>query len=65
MIDADYRGEVKVLLFNFSDAPFEVKEGDRIAQMIIEVIAETVLEEVKELEASKRNEGGFGSTGVN
>lgn len=65
VIDADYRGEVKVLLFNFSDVAFEVKEGDRIAQMIIEVMAETVLQEETELQPSKRNEGGFGSTGVN
>ena len=66
VIDSDYRGEVKVLLFNFSDDEFVVNVGDRIAQMIIEKIAETKLEKIKtQHSASQRGEGGFGSTGVN
>ena len=64
MIDADYRGEVKVLLFNFGDEDFKVEKGERICQLIIERIALTKLEEVKELDDSKRGAGGFGSTGT-
>ena len=64
VVDADYRGEVKVLLFNHSDDDFEVKEGDRIAQMIIEKYTLTALEEVEELSETERGAGGFGSTGV-
>ena len=64
VIDSDYRGEVKVLLFNFSDTDFKVAEGDRIAQMIIEKYTITALEEVKELDDTVRGEGGFGSTGI-
>ena len=62
-IDADYRGEVKVLLINLSDMPFEIKDGDRIAQMIIarHENAEWIL--VEELPETKRGAGGFGSTG--
>ena len=65
VIDSDYRGEVKVLLFNFSEEDFQIKEGDRIAQLIIEQIGLTQLEEVKDLDSTDRNEGGFGSTGIN
>ena len=64
MVDSDYRGEVKVLLFNFSDADFQVNEGDHIAQMIIEKYTMTQLTEVEELDTTVRGEGGFGSTGV-
>ena len=64
VIDADYRGEVKVLLFNLSDADFEVKAEDRIAQIIIEKYTLTELVEVEELSETVRGEGGFGSTGV-
>ena len=64
VVDADYRGEVKVLLFNHSDEAFEVKEGDRIAQMIIEKYTMTALEEVQDLSETERGAGGFGSTGV-
>jgi hypothetical protein len=57
--------KVHVLLFNFSDNDFEVKYGDRIAQMIIEKITMTEIEEVVgDLEGTLRGEGGFGSTGV-
>lgn len=63
VIDADYRGQVKVLLFNHADADYEVKEGDRIAQLVLERIVTPEVEEVKELEESVRGAGGFGSTG--
>ena len=64
VIDADYRGPVGVILFNFGDMDFEVKEGDRIAQLILEKIVVPEIEEVESLEATERGEGGFGSTGV-
>ncbi|EGT54310.1 hypothetical protein CAEBREN_12068 [Caenorhabditis brenneri] len=63
VIDSDYRGEVKVLLFNFGDADFEVKKGDRIAQLILEQIAHCRYEQVDSLEDTERGAGGFGSTG--
>lgn len=65
VIDADYRGPVGVVLFNFSDADFHVKEGDRIAQLVIERIATPEVLEVEDLDATQRGAGGFGSTGVN
>lgn len=64
VIDADYRGQVKVLLFNHNDADFAVAEGDRVAQLIIERIYTPEVVEVAELEESVRGAGGFGSTGV-
>jgi len=63
VIDADYRGEVKVLLFNFSDVDFTVKQGDRIAQLVLERIYTPEVLVVEELEESIRGAGGFGSTG--
>ncbi|KAI6382952.1 Deoxyuridine 5'-triphosphate nucleotidohydrolase [Pyricularia grisea] len=63
VIDADYRGQVKVLLFNHSDADFKVEEGDRVAQLVIERIYTPEVVEVQELEESVRGAGGFGSTG--
>jgi dUTP pyrophosphatase len=65
VIDADYRGPVKVLLFNHADTDFAVKEGDRVAQLVIERIYTPEVVEVQELEASVRGAGGFGSTGTN
>ncbi|KAL1883112.1 hypothetical protein VTK73DRAFT_9479 [Phialemonium thermophilum] len=65
VIDADYRGPVKVLLFNHSDTDFSVREGDRIAQLILERIYNPPVVQVAELEASVRGAGGFGSTGIN
>ena len=65
VIDADYRGPVKVLLFNHGEADFEVKEGDRVAQLVIERIYTPEVLEVQELEESVRGVGGFGSTGTN
>ena len=64
VIDADYRGEVRVLLFNLSDVDFTVKAEDRIAQIIIEKYTPCELVEVEELTATVRGAGGFGSTGV-
>lgn len=67
VIDADYRGEVKVVLFNHAKKDFEVKKGDRIAQLILEKITLAEVEEItqEELTATDRGEGGFGSTGQN
>lgn len=63
VIDADYRGEVKVILFNFSETDFAIKEGDRIAQLVIERIYTPEVVVVEKLETSVRGAGGFGSTG--
>ncbi|KAL3457049.1 dUTPase-like protein [Aspergillus heterothallicus] len=65
VIDADYRGEVKVLLFNFSDVDFTVQEGDRVAQLVLERIFTPEVAVVEELAESVRGVGGFGSTGTN
>ncbi|GKV29895.1 hypothetical protein SLEP1_g38772 [Rubroshorea leprosula] len=64
VIDADYRGPLGVILFNHSDADFEVKAGDRIAQLIIERIMTPDVVEVEDLDSTVRGAGGFGSTGV-
>ena len=63
-IDADYRGEVKVLLINLSEKHFIVNDGDRIAQMVIAEFLQPKFELVEELSTTKRGEGGFGSTGT-
>lgn len=63
VIDADYRGQVKILLFNLSDDDFAVSEGDRVAQLVLERIYTPEVLEVAELEESVRGAGGFGSTG--
>ncbi|WP_299208196.1 dUTP diphosphatase [uncultured Dokdonia sp.] len=63
-IDADYRGEVGVILVNLSNEPFTIQNGERIAQMIIAQHAQAVWEEVTELSSTERGAGGFGSTGV-
>ncbi|OVA18692.1 DeoxyUTP pyrophosphatase [Macleaya cordata] len=64
VIDADYRGPIGVILFNHSDVDFEVKLGDRIAQLIIEKIMTPDVLEVEDLDSTVRGIGGFGSTGV-
>ncbi|KAK8642439.1 hypothetical protein V6N13_011782 [Hibiscus sabdariffa] len=64
VIDADYRGPLGVILFNYSDVEFEVKVGDRIAQLIIEKIMTPDVLEVEDLDSTTRGGGGFGSTGV-
>ncbi|KAL1585549.1 hypothetical protein WHR41_05728 [Cladosporium halotolerans] len=63
VIDADYRGPLKVLLFNFSEVDFKVEEGERVAQLIIERIYTPEVVVVEELEQTVRGVGGFGSTG--
>lgn len=62
-IDADYRGEVKVILVNLSDTVFTVNPGDRIAQMVIARYEKAEWEECESLDETSRGEGGFGSTG--
>ena len=63
-IDADYRGELKVILINLSDKVFVVEKGLRIAQMVLCPVVKAKLKEVTELENTKRGSGGFGSTGI-
>ena len=63
-IDADYRGEVKVLLINFSDQAFEINNGDRIAQMIVARHEKVDWQEVEVLNETLRGAGGYGHTGV-
>ncbi|MBW2598804.1 MAG: dUTP diphosphatase [Deltaproteobacteria bacterium] len=62
-IDADYRGEVKILIINHGDKPFAVKRGDRIAQMVIHKIYRASWNMTDNLEITKRGDGGFGHTG--
>jgi dUTP pyrophosphatase len=62
-IDSDYRGEIKILLVNLSDSLQVIQQGDRIAQMIVQKVERAIFEEVKELNTTARNHGGFGSTG--
>ena len=62
-IDADYRGEVKVILINLGQEPFVIKRGERIAQMVIAPVTRGELSVVTKLDETKRGAGGFGSTG--
>lgn len=62
-IDADYRGEIKVLLVNLGAAPIVIRPGDRIAQLVIAPVARAEIVEVGELGPSSRGSGGFGHTG--
>jgi dUTP pyrophosphatase len=64
VIDADYRGEVKVLLFNHGKQPFLIKDGDQIAQMILEKYKKTEIEETEDLKETTRGTKGFGSSGI-
>ena len=63
-IDADYRGEIKVILINLSDKVFIVEKGLRIAQMVVCPVIKVSLKEVTNLEITERGSGGFGSTGI-
>ena len=63
-IDADYRGELKVLLVNLSDQPVIINHGDRVAQMVIAKYERAEFEQVDSLEDTERGAGGFGSTGI-
>jgi len=62
-IDADYRGEIKILLINFSDTDFQISDGDRIAQMIVASHAQVEWQEVELLTETARGSGGYGHTG--
>ena len=63
VIDAGYRGEILVALLNTTQAPYEIKAGDKIAQMVIQPVESPALVEVSDLDDTSRGEGGFGSTG--
>ncbi|MBQ9357753.1 MAG: dUTP diphosphatase [Prevotella sp.] len=63
-IDADYRGEVGVLLINLSDEPFTIDDGERIAQMVVASHEQAVFQEVQALDETERGAGGYGHTGV-
>jgi dUTP pyrophosphatase len=62
-VDADYRGEINVLLINHGEAPFPIRRGERIAQMVIAPVVQAELIPVASLSATDRGGGGFGSTG--
>jgi dUTP pyrophosphatase len=62
-VDADYRGEVKVLLVNLSSQPFTLRRGERIAQLVVAPVSQVSLVELTVLDDTERGEGGFGSTG--
>ncbi|WP_128894192.1 dUTP diphosphatase [Longirhabdus pacifica] len=63
-IDADYRGEVKVLLINHGQEPFTIERNERVAQMVIQIVPQISIQQVEELSETDRGEGGFGHTGV-
>lgn len=63
-VDSDYRGEVKVILANLGDEPFEITRGMRIAQMVIAPVTQVRVAEISEISETSRGAGGFGSTGV-
>ena len=63
-IDADYRGEIKVILVNLSNTPYELKPGERVAQLVVSQFTRVEWEPVEELGETERGTGGFGSTGV-
>lgn len=62
-VDSDYRGEIKVILFNFSNDDYNINKGDRIAQIVFSRVTRIDLEEKDKLKETTRNKGGFGSTG--
>ncbi|HTJ56814.1 MAG TPA: dUTP diphosphatase [Devosiaceae bacterium] len=63
-IDADYRGEVKVILINHGDEPFIIRRGDRIAQLVVAPVTAFAFDEAEDLDKTARGENGFGSTGL-
>ena len=63
-IDADYRGEVQVLLINHGQAPFVIRRGDRIAQMVVAPVTQIAWNTVERLDETERGSGGYGSTGI-
>lgn len=64
-IDADYRGEIKVILINLSQEPFVINDGERVCQMVIANYTHVEWEPVEEIDETERGEGGFGHTGIN
>ncbi len=62
-VDADYRGEINVILINHGEAPFPIRRGERIAQMVIAPVTQAQLVQVDTLSTTDRGSGGFGSTG--
>ncbi len=62
-VDSDYRGEIMVILINHSNEDFAIKQGDRIAQGVVQAVLQARFEEVNELDDTQRGSGGFGSTG--
>ena len=64
-VDADYRGEVKVILGNFGQEPEVIKHGDRIAQLVVAPVTQATFEQTTDLTSTERGSGGFGSTGKN
>jgi len=63
-IDEDYRGEFKIILINHGEDPWDIKKGDRIAQLVIAPVTHAQVQVVSELSETDRGQGGFGSTGV-
>ncbi len=63
-VDSDYRGEIKVILANMSDKPFEIRKGDRIAQLVVSPVQQANFEIVSDISETERSAGGFGSTGI-
>ncbi len=63
-VDADYRGEIGVIMINLGHEPCVIKDGDRIAQLVVHQVCRAELQEVDNLPASRRGEGGFGHTGM-
>lgn len=63
-IDADYRGEIRIILINLGSDPFTLRRGERVAQMIIAPVSQGALMEVNTLDTTSRGSGGFGSTGI-
>jgi len=63
-IDADYRGEVKIALINLGDTPYTIRRGDRIAQIIFQQVGRASLQVAEQLDGTRRDDGGFGHTGV-
>ena len=62
-IDSDYRGELKIILINYGEDDFAIERGDRVAQLVLAPVTQAAWEEVEDLDATTRGEGGFGSTG--
>ena len=64
-VDADYRGEIGIIVINLSDQPYTITDGERIAQLVIKEYVHVTWEQVDRIDETERGEGGFGHTGVN